>query len=125
MGKLRAYNANIHGACLLALAGDLASWEYRSAYAGVPVAGPVVRRTAPCWCGAERPYFSRSVVRTCGGTGELRCRCGGDNCACHNHGSIECWGCDDCSYDDAADFDDYDYDDWDDPAELGVANGQV
>ena len=71
-----------------------------------------------CWCGEKGPYEelcdSDVFSRGCGGTGTLYCECGGDFCVCHNHGEIECPGCEDCDGDD--DFndgmDDY-YDDLD------------
>lgn len=39
---------------------------------------------------------------TCGGTGVIACRCGGDLCACGNRGEIDCDGCVDCDEDDDA-----------------------
>lgn len=48
-----------------------------------------------CWCGVENPYFA-PVSGLCYGTGFLDCLCGGDQCVCHNHGEVECPGCDDC-----------------------------
>ena len=57
-----------------------------------------------CWCGAEGTYeelFSTvDVGEGCGGTGTINCYCGGDQCVCHNHGSTDCPGCDDCDADD-------------------------
>lgn len=50
----------------------------------------------PCWCGAKNPYFAPVHNETCGGTGMLNCYCGGDQCVCHNHGEVECFGCEDC-----------------------------
>jgi hypothetical protein len=41
----------------------------------------------------------------------LDCRCGGDLCVCHNHGSVECDGCIDC---DEEANDEHDYGDLDD-----------
>lgn len=29
----------------------------------------------------------------------LYCICGGDFCVCHNHGEVECDGCEDCEDD--------------------------
>lgn len=52
-----------------------------------------------CWCGAvgmPDDLFSSDIDDSCGGSGLLRCYCGGDQCVCHNHGEIECPGCDDC-----------------------------
>lgn len=49
-----------------------------------------------CWCGVKNPYYA-PVEGTCGGTGMLDCHCGGDQCGCHNHGEVECFGCEDCS----------------------------
>lgn len=52
-----------------------------------------------CWCGEPRPYFETSpalMSSSCAGTGELDCLCGGDQCVCHNHGTIECDGCGAC-----------------------------
>jgi len=57
-----------------------------------------------CWCGAVGTYdemFLDSGSDRCGGLGERDCHCGGDLCVCHNHGTIECYGCEDCEgYDD-------------------------
>ena len=54
----------------------------------------------PCWCGEQNPYCSDEPYnRGCGGTGTLICYCGGDQCVCHNHGEVECFGCEDCSQD--------------------------
>ena len=69
-----------------------------------------------CWCGEKGPYSemcdSSVFAQGCGGTGMIYCECGGEFCVCHNHGEIECPGCEDCEGDD--DFhdgmDDY-YDD--------------
>src|SRR5262252_7241127 len=52
--------------------------------------------TSPCWCGEQRPYRETSPVLmtdSCAGTGELDCLCGGDQCVCHNHGTVACPGC--------------------------------
>lgn len=50
-----------------------------------------------CWCGEQNPYFHEMPAgETCGGMGTLYCRCGGDQCVCHNHGEVECLGCEDC-----------------------------
>lgn len=62
-----------------------------------------------CWCGEtgtlEELFCLDSLERTCGGSGELQCRCGGDLCVCHNHGQVECLGCEDCETNDE-DYDD-------------------
>jgi hypothetical protein len=52
-----------------------------------------------CWCGTRNPYFAPLPDR-CGGDGHLDCLCGGDFCVCHNHGDMECFGCEDCEPDD-------------------------
>lgn len=61
-----------------------------------------------CWCGAkgtfEELFDSEVFEHTCGGTGMLNCECGGDFCCCHNHGEVECPGCEDCEFDDDYDF---------------------
>jgi hypothetical protein len=52
-----------------------------------------------CWCGAEGTHdelFSDFLEESCNGSGSLRCYCGGDLCVCHNHGSTDCPGCEDC-----------------------------
>lgn len=65
-----------------------------------------------CWCGVvgDADHMFMDTAGTCGGTGVLNCYCGGDLCVCHNHGEVECAGCDDCSYgdDDYAGCDDDD-----------------
>lgn len=48
-----------------------------------------------CWCGCKNPYHA-PIERGCGGTGIINCLCGGDFCVCHNHGEVECFGCEDC-----------------------------
>lgn len=53
----------------------------------------------PCWCGVENPYYA-PVHENCGGMGIIDCHCGGDLCVCHNHGEVECLGCEDCQPDD-------------------------
>lgn len=60
-------------------------------------------------CGVSAPYeeMCEDVGGTCGGTGSLDCYCGGDLCVCHNHGEVECYGCEDCEGRD--DFDDDQY----------------
>ena len=53
----------------------------------------------PCWCGEKDPFYSdNGLVEGCGGTGTVECLCGGDQCVCHNHGEVECDGCEDCDY---------------------------
>lgn len=53
--------------------------------------------TGPCWCGAKKGWSSLDDLdSTCGGMGVLYCYCGGDLCVCHNHGEIQCDGCEDC-----------------------------
>jgi len=69
-----------------------------------------------CWCGVTGNYDEMcddSVFSDgCGGTGHMECYCGGDFCVCHNHGEIECPGCDDCEPDDDdCDDDDGDWED--------------
>lgn len=54
-----------------------------------------------CWCGAQgtaKELFDAEVytLGPCGGLGQLYCECGGDLCVCHNHGWVECPGCEDC-----------------------------
>jgi hypothetical protein len=58
-----------------------------------------------CWCGVELTAddledMEAELPDTCGGTGSLRCMCGGDSCVCHNHGTVDCDGCVDCWDDD-------------------------
>lgn len=48
-----------------------------------------------CWCGVKDAYFA-PVRETCGGSGVIDCHCGGDLCVCHNHGEVECLGCEEC-----------------------------
>lgn len=62
-----------------------------------------------CWCGVKNPYFAPVHHETCGGTGVLNCYCGGDQCVCHNHGEVECFGCADCEQD-SDEYDDSEYD---------------
>lgn len=56
-------------------------------------------KNTPCWCGEKHPYYA-PIPTTCEGYGHYECKCGGDFCACHNHGSVECDGCPDCEGDD-------------------------
>lgn len=56
-----------------------------------------------CWCGIKNPYF-HPINDTCGGSGLLNCHCGGDQCVCHNHGEVECFGCEDCQSENDQDF---------------------
>jgi hypothetical protein len=62
-----------------------------------------------CWCGAKGSYddlFAPLPAR-CGGSGYFDCHCGGDLCVCHNHGEVDCVGCQDCEgYDDEDDWHD-------------------
>lgn len=73
-----------------------------------------------CWCGAIGTFqelFDSAVYGSgpCNGLGVLHCECGGDFCVCHNHGEVECPGCEECGRDDEDDgFDDYERDE-DDP----------
>lgn len=65
-----------------------------------------------CWCGAtgtaDELFDDDCLDESCGGSGELNCYCGGDLCVCHNHGSVECPGCEDCEgIDDDGYSDDY------------------
>ena len=56
-----------------------------------------------CWCGAKGTYdelFFDDLEGGCGGSGTRNCYCGGDFCVCHNHGEMECPGCEDCEFDD-------------------------
>lgn len=60
-----------------------------------------------CWCGATGTYeelFCDDLGEGCGGLGFIDCHCGGDLCVCHNHGEIECPGCDDCEGDEDDDY---------------------
>jgi hypothetical protein len=86
-----------------------------------PECGPPNRdEIITCWCGERGTYeelFDDDVPDTCGGLGVLHCSCGGDSgfCVCHNHGEMECPGCEDCESDGSADFDDGEFgsDDYD------------
>lgn len=74
----------------------------------------------PCWCGEPNPAYNDDGLRdSCGGTGMLECLCGGDFCVCHNHGEVECDGCEDCNDLDGDDLDDEDRDCDDDFGDLG------
>jgi hypothetical protein len=59
-----------------------------------------------CWCGAKghASEMFQSVGGGCGGLGGLDCHCGGDLCVCHNHGEVECPGCDECQDSDGEDY---------------------
>lgn len=78
-----------------------------------------------CWCGAKGAYEDlcdlTALEEGCGGTGTIHCYCGGDQCVCHNHGSMDCDGCEDCGQDVDDDYEDSDlyydpdeHDDWGD-----------
>lgn len=57
-------------------------------------------------CGMSPAWFSlEGLDEGCSGNGFVNCYCGGDQCVCHNHGEMECPGCDDCQED--ADDDSY------------------
>ncbi len=68
-----------------------------------------------CWCGAEGAFDEMFAdgPSSCGGLGYNACMCGGDFCVCHNHGTIECFGCWDCEPPDIEwdDEDDYESED--------------
>lgn len=49
----------------------------------------------PCWCGEKNPYYE-PVHGGCDGWKTIYCLCAGDFCCCHNHGEVECFGCEDC-----------------------------
>ena len=66
-----------------------------------------------CWCGVTDPYCA-PVEGTCAGTGMLTCYCGGDQCVCHNHGEVECFGCADCDPHGGSDADDDGDENWQD-----------
>jgi hypothetical protein len=56
-----------------------------------------------CWCGEplRDASFGEPEEEGCGGTGYVRCECGGDSlCVCHYHGEAECPGCEDCEEED-------------------------
>lgn len=67
-----------------------------------------------CWCGAEGTYdelFDDSgLPESCGGLGVMHCECAGSFCQCHNHGEVQCDGCEDCE-DDWDEDDDFYYED--------------
>lgn len=51
-----------------------------------------------CWCGARGTFdeLFAPLPDTCRGYGYLTCECSGDGlCVCHNHGEVECLGCED------------------------------
>lgn len=69
-----------------------------------------------CWCGESGTFaemFGDALRSHCGGSGQLRCLCGGDFCVCHYHGETECPGCEDCEYDAETDFGEGEYDPYD------------
>lgn len=42
----------------------------------------------------------------CAGTGTIHCRgCGGDLCVCRCGGEMECYGCEDCDFGEADEYD--------------------
>ena len=50
-----------------------------------------------CHCGVSDPYCAEAPTSEgCGGLGWVDCLCGGDRCVCHNHGRVDCPGCEDC-----------------------------
>lgn len=54
---------------------------------------------ADCWCGVKEAWHSVSGLPLgCGASGTLHCECGGDLCVCHNHGEVDCDGCEDCDW---------------------------
>lgn len=68
----------------------------------------------PCWCGEREPLYDEDGLdATCGGSGTLYCRCGGDQCVCHHHGEVECQGCEDCEERGGGDDEDAEMDDGD------------
>jgi len=78
------------------------------------------REIVSCWCGATgtcEELFADDCSEGCGGSGQLDCYCGGDFCVCHNHGSVDCPGCDDCQ----AERDDYDPDDFEEYLDEALA----
>lgn len=46
-------------------------------------------------CKEKRAFFA-PPRGDCNGHGSIECRCGGDQCVCHNHGAAECAGCPEC-----------------------------
>jgi hypothetical protein len=66
-----------------------------------------------CWCGVKNPYYAPIHHECCGGAGYIECFCGGDQCVCHNHGEVECFGCADCDEHDDQEFYD-EQDGWND-----------
>jgi hypothetical protein len=61
----------------------------------------VAELVVKCWCGVEGPASEMFRVEDldpeCGGWGDRVCRCGGDSCVCHHHGSAKCDGCSECA----------------------------
>ena len=76
--------------------------------------GRRLRRQGVCPCGEKNPaYLVEGLDASCGGSGMLQCRCGGDQCVCHHHGETECPGCPDCdAFDDDDDWTEDDGDSW-------------
>jgi hypothetical protein len=44
----------------------------------------------------DRHWHEAPERDRCGGSGAMRCYCGGDFCVCANFGEIDCMGCEDC-----------------------------
>ena len=82
-------------------------------FIALPCEEPLESDDMPCWCGEPNPHCA-DVPGNCGGTGMLMCLCGGDFCVCHNHGEVECYGCEDCSPEGNENDDDYYSDDYED-----------
>lgn len=81
-----------------------------------------------CYCGATGDYDAMhdddGLVYGCDGTGQVECRCGGDTCVCHHHGTAPCPGCDDCEPDEDTDtYDDGWGDEEQDPHDRGSCDG--
>jgi len=67
----------------------------------IDIEGDIGEGRFTCWCGAELSdddllTMLDELPPTCGGTGTMHCHCGGDQCVCHNHGAVQCDGCEDC-----------------------------
>lgn len=81
----------------------------RAAFDALHVAMTDDDERTPCHACDEPNAHFEEVDGSCGGSGTLQCICGGDFCICHNHGEVDCPGCEDC--DGNGDFDDDDFDD--------------